>query len=126
MVESHPKVIRCRFCDESFSQNYELEKHMEEHDVEKEFKCDVCGKHFFLQWRLKKHLNVHLEQTRTCRFFLSNKHCPFELIGCKFKHESEPLVTDDVRNASIEKKKDEQGSDEDSNSTNLENQFQEN
>lgn len=122
VVECHTKVIRCRICDDSFSQNCELEEHMEEHDVEKEFKCNVCEKDFYLQWRLKKHLDVHSEQTRMCRFFLSNTHCPFDLIGCKFKHENKTLVTDDVSNTSIEKKNDEPGSDEDRSDTNLENQ----
>ena len=85
-------------CEKTFGKNHELETHMEEHMAEKKFKCDDCDKSFYLEWRLRKHKSVHLLQRKMCRFFSSNEECPFEKIGCKFKHEHEPsYVIDRLR-----------------------------
>ena len=87
--EQHPRRIECDSCDQTFGNNHELETHVEEHKAQKNFKCEVCDKGFYLQWRLQKHKSVHLETTKKCHFYTSKRTCPFELIGCKFKHEDQ-------------------------------------
>ena len=66
-------LLKCDWCDESFSRNCHLEVHMETHDVVKEHKCDDCGKLSFLKWRLKKHIEVHSEKEKPCYFWREGK-----------------------------------------------------
>ena len=47
----------------------------------------MCNKDFYLKWRLEKHISVHSENTRVCHYFSHKQKCPFEQIGCKFRHE---------------------------------------
>ena len=65
------------------------------HGLEKPFSCDLCGKKFYLKWRLKKHANVHEEHTSKCKYFESREACPYNEIGCKFKHEEEGRSDED-------------------------------
>ena len=84
---SHPKAIKCTYCEEVFSQHFELEKHLEKHK-KKEFTCEVCKKDFHLEWRLNKHIASHEFDTwKYCHYFNNKKSCPYEDIGCMFKHE---------------------------------------
>ena len=85
--EYHPTRLKCQLCDQTFSKNSELETHVEVHQVRKNFKCDVCDKEFYLEWRLQKHMSVHNENTKYCNYFVNRMKCPFEPIGCKFRHE---------------------------------------
>ena len=87
MIESHPMILDCKLCDKSFIKNHELETHVEEHHVEKNYKCNLCNKDFYLKWRLEKHISVHSENTRVCHYFNHKQKCPFEQIGCKFRYE---------------------------------------
>ena len=81
--ESRDPMVLCTICDENFEKNCYLEKHLEsEHIQEKDFKCATCGKKFILQWRLEKHQLIHTS------YFLANKTCPFDEIGCKFLHKA--------------------------------------
>ena len=81
-------MIKCRECGRTFSKACELE----EHGKPKDFKCETCGKEFFLEWRLNKHANIHLENSRLCKYVKNQSECPFEKIGCMFKHEEpEPI-----------------------------------
>ena len=83
----HPKNISCDIFDSIFHKSWEYETHLESHAKPKDNKCDICGKAFFLEWRLKQHMNVHMNpQVRNCHYFNNNKMCPFDDIGCKFKH----------------------------------------
>ena len=88
LVQVHPKVVDCKLCDQSFSYNHELEVHVKCHGVKNEFKCEVCNKEFYLEWRFKKHVTVHSDQTKPCKYNSRKMPCPFDIIGCKFKHES--------------------------------------
>ena len=87
VVEYHPRIIECYLCDSTFQKNHEVETHMEEHKVKKSFRCDICQKDFYLLWRLNKHRNVHLESTKPCHYHTSKRKCPFEAVGCKFRHD---------------------------------------
>ena len=87
ILVSHPKKLHCDHCARTFSSNYELESHAEEHGLQKNFKCDECDKLFFLEWRLNKHRNVHHENTKLCQYFSSQSRCPFEAVGCMFRHD---------------------------------------
>ena len=79
---------KCKICKETFSKNFELEKHMVTiHASEKTHACGICDKTFFLEWRLKKHLGIHQDsRIRICKFFQEGKECPFDDVGCKFGH----------------------------------------
>ena len=86
--QDHPKTFKCETCDALFTESWQLETHLESHTIKaKENKCDICGKEFFLKWRFKQHMNVHQNPNiKPCHYFNNNKACPFEPIGCKFKH----------------------------------------
>ena len=89
--ETIPKALnltKCKECDEVFTWNSDLEKHMiQEHEHDRKFGCEVCDKKFVLEWRLKKHMKMHVEEVNKCHFFNNNKNCPYDDIGCKFLHE---------------------------------------
>ena len=83
----HPKEIKCKVCDETFDKTYKLELHLKNHEVEC-FKCKVCDKSFHLKWRLEKHESAHnLLNVKFCHYFNNGKQCPYEEVGCMFKHE---------------------------------------
>ena len=90
----HPKQIVCDVCSETFQESWQFEVHLESHEQTKDNKCDTCGKTFFLEWRLKQHMNVHTNpRIRNCHYFNNNKACPFNTIGCKFKHSDSELCS---------------------------------
>ena len=82
------KSTKCSQCEETFSRNCDLENHFEVHQIDKEHTCNVCGKQFFLQWRLRKHMQMHTENAPFCHFYNNGKLCPFQEIGCMFRHEN--------------------------------------
>ena len=63
----------------------------DEHGTKKQHMCKDCGKAFYFKWRLSMHMKMHTSESkdniRKCHFFNNQKQCPFELIGCKFRHE---------------------------------------
>ena len=87
ILVSHPTKIDCDHCERTFSSKYELETHADQHGLHKNFKCDTCDKHFYLEWRLNKHTHVHHENTKYCHYFSSQKTCPFEAVGCMYRHD---------------------------------------
>lgn len=90
IVSVHPLTIKCRFCEETFDQTWKLEKHIKIH-VEKRFECEKCGQKFHLKWRLMKHKEVHQsENGRFCHYFNNCQECPFQELGCMFRHELSP------------------------------------
>ena len=41
-----------------------------------------------MKWRLDKHEKAHtLENIKFCHYFNNEKNCPYEEVGCMFKHE---------------------------------------
>ena len=88
---SHPKHINCNQCDLSFSESWMLENHMGTHNLIKDHRCDVCGKGFYFKWRFMQHVKTHsCQNVKTCHYFNNRKDCPFEEVGCKFKHVNSP------------------------------------
>ena len=86
-LNSKVQVKNCKECEKTFGKNSDLETHVvAEHGHEKAFGCEICGKLFVLEWRMKKHLVMHDEETTICKFFANQQDCPFEEIGCKFRH----------------------------------------
>ena len=79
----------CNHCDKTFSKAIQLELHMEEHSLVKNYSCDICAKEFHLKWRLEKHVQIHSENfsAQHCHYFNNRKDCPFRSAGCMFKHE---------------------------------------
>ena len=91
MTEMHPHTIKCKFCIKTFKKTCELENHLSEH-VSKEFKCEKCSQEFHLKWRLNKHLEGHNNiDAKYCHYFNNSKVCPFQELGCMFKHLTSPV-----------------------------------
>ena len=85
--KEHPKVHNCDNCDEKFDDSWKLELHMKTHKSITPLKCNICEKLFYVNWRLKKHIASHSESNKCCHYFNNGKLCPFEDVGCKYKHE---------------------------------------
>ena len=87
--ENGRQIFKCKECTESFDVAWMLEKHLDNHSLQKEFKCDECEKEFHLKWRLKKHILSHQSvKTKYCHYYNNKKTCPFTDIGCKFLHKT--------------------------------------
>ena len=71
----HPKYIACDFCDETFKESWQYEKHLESHTKPKDKKCNVCDKRFFLDRRLKQHMNIHKNpHVKYCHYYNNQKN----------------------------------------------------
>ena len=88
MTESHKKDRKCNQCDITFIQMNDLEHHIKSiHQAKLNFKCDQCDKRFFTDWRLQKHKRMHSTTGKKCHYFNNGKFCPYEELGCRYKHE---------------------------------------
>ena len=87
----HHHILKCMLCSDAFKNISELEKHIEEkHDEHDTFECETCGKKFVTKFRLEKHTKMHLNVAiKPCHYFRRNQPCPYENLGCKFRHEFE-------------------------------------
>ena len=85
--EKHPNKYVCKICDYIFSDSWRLELHCKSHEELMPFKCDICEKHFYVKWRLEKHVQGHDKKVNFCHYYNNGKKCPYEELGCKFKHE---------------------------------------
>ena len=96
--------ISCKVCEMTFMKNSDLEMHvMEAHESEKKFSCNVCNKAFVLEWRHKKHVAMHTSiNVKVCHFFKNSINCPYELIGCMFKHEDNSEMLESENDEEIE------------------------
>ena len=96
---SHLHIVECNLCDKKFKIVSDLEKHVKnEHKEYKSHKCDECDKEFVTGWRLKKHLILHKERNiKHCKYFVSDEFCPFDELGCKFRH-SETIKLENADN----------------------------
>ena len=86
----HPKTYECKICDETFTESWKMEEHLEHHGNERPFKCSICEKGFYMKWRMEKHTRDHRVDIKFCHYFNNDKPCPYEDVGCKFKHETAP------------------------------------
>ena len=79
---------KCDHCDQIFDKQSDLENHMTDIGIEENHKCTQCESVFLTKWRLKKHEKIHCttKRRRNCHYFNSGKSCPYEKLGCKFKH----------------------------------------
>ena len=87
VISDHPKIYICDTCGEEFNLSWKMEIHMREHREKKKLECDQCDKVFVISWRLEKHKKVHEENTKSCHYYNNSKVCPYEDLGCMFKHE---------------------------------------
>ena len=89
LIENHPSRIECKECETSFDKNSDLEVHIKMyHESNAKYPCDLCGKTFVMKWRFKKHTEAHSNKSQKyCHYFNNDKSCPFDEIGCKFRHQ---------------------------------------
>ena len=88
--EHCPKAINCQLCAKSFVNHHNLEIHLlKDHEQPKEFKCTQCDMTFMTEWRLEKHGKSHMSRfpAKTCYYFNNEQDCPFQSVGCEFRHE---------------------------------------
>ena len=53
------------------------------YDEFKRLKCNKCTKEFLLEWQLRRHMENHEKQNgRKCNYYNDYKTCPYEEIGC--------------------------------------------
>ena len=93
------QIMKCNFCESKFKNISELERHiMEQHEEFETYDCDLCKKKFVTRWRLEKHAKMHSNlKIKICRYASNNEPCPFDKLGCKFKHvEPDRKVKDKV------------------------------
>ena len=87
----HAKIYGCTVCEKKFVKRFEFEIHMRDHENIQTFVCTFCEKNFVLEWRLRKHEEGHRSESKKfCHYFNNCKFCPYEEIGCKFKHKPSP------------------------------------
>ena len=86
----HPKTYECKICDKTFTESWKMEEHLEHHGIERPFKCSICEKGFYMKWRMEKHTRDHRVDIKFCHYFNNDKPCPYDEVGCKFKHETAP------------------------------------
>ena len=86
----HPKTYECEICDKTFTESWKMEEHLEHHGNERPFKCSICEKGFYMKWRMEKHTSDHRVDIKSCHYFNNDKPCPYDKVGCKFKHETAP------------------------------------
>ena len=86
--ENHTLHVKCNLCILKFTNTSELEKHIKQvHSVYESFECESCKKKFLTKFRLEKHMKMHLnDNAKICRYYKRNKLCPYDELGCKFKH----------------------------------------
>ena len=87
----HSPTFKCKLCDQTFSKSFKMEEHLKTHTNADVVNCSICDKEFVVKWRLDKHFKTHSENNKYCHYFNNGKSCPYENIGCKFKHEDAPL-----------------------------------
>ena len=80
--------LTCKLCDETFDKYVDLENHIKScHEKHSVFECEQCKKGFVVKWRLKKHMRLHADiNIKTCHYFNNSKNCPYEELGCMFRH----------------------------------------
>jgi hypothetical protein len=88
--QRNPKTYECGKCDKTFTESWKMEEHLELHGNERPFKCSICEKGFYMKWRMEKHTRDHGKDIKSCHYFNNDKPCPYDKIGCKFKHEISP------------------------------------
>ena len=67
--ETSRNVNRCYVCSISFSQRFELDRHIENEHSENSIKCYECSKSFSTKSILKRHIeSVHMKITYSCHF----------------------------------------------------------
>ncbi|CAG2061611.1 unnamed protein product, partial [Timema podura] len=56
------KPFRCEFCGKACKRKYDLYKHRQTHNEERQLVCELCGKDFKNKITLKSHMSTHSEE----------------------------------------------------------------
>ena len=98
------KILKCKVCEDKFSNFSELELHIKQkHESHEKHECGLCGKLFVTSWRLRKHASNHSRKSlMICKYYKNETFCPFEELGCKFSHEPVKSKDDSTSDCSID------------------------
>ena len=88
--EKHGLTFKCKLCKLTFVESWKMEEHLKSHVDADINKCSICEKEFVVKWRLDKHVLSHTQNNKYCHCFNNGTICPFQNIGCKFRHEDAP------------------------------------
>ena len=77
--------IKCHFCGATFDQVFNLQHHMQVHELEKTFKCDVCGRTFESRSTLSVHSFVHSGKDK---YYCDTCYKVFRVRGTFLRHKS--------------------------------------
>ena len=88
-------LLLCEHCETKLARAIDLETHMVNHGLLQKHSCELCGKKFHLKWRLRKHVKIHCQEAKAkyCHYFNNQKECPFNPVGCMYKHEKSGLCS---------------------------------
>ena len=67
----------------------DIDKHIvASNESQRKYKCGKCESAFMSELRLKKHIQIHQfnKEVKFCHYYNNSKDCPYEILGCKFKH----------------------------------------
>ena len=97
-------LIKCNLCDKRFRIISDLETHIKmSHEDYESYNCHHCKKEFVTKWRLQKHARIQSSiKTRQCKYFKSQTKCPYDELGCKFRHETTIEDTSSTQTNSID------------------------
>merc|ERR1712112_249591 len=56
------RKVKCEQCPQVFSSKEGLKRHVQMHDIEREFPCDKCNLRFEEQFVLRRHIKLYHEQ----------------------------------------------------------------
>ena len=86
-LQNYEPVI-CDVCDTKCKTLSDLEIHIKASHAEHQiYECYECSKTFVTEWRLHRHRSIHSdEKTRQCIYFRKQITCPYDELGCKFRH----------------------------------------
>ncbi|KAK4876243.1 hypothetical protein RN001_012665 [Aquatica leii] len=88
----HFKCLKCKLCDKTFSNNFNLQRHMHIHSNAKPYKCNVCNAKFARQDKLKEHILLH--NNDLCKQPLNENRCEKyqRVLSCNFCSKTFALV----------------------------------
>ena len=103
------KRYTCPVCSKSFSQNYNLSRHLNLHTQEQKYVCDICYRAFNDSWSVKKHRLSHFPPSKyTCEYcqqkFNRRGNLKVHLVSMHLRNLADKEVTSTSVDSSVDNK----------------------